>query len=283
MQFAVIGDQGMLGSEMRSMLEALGQSVSGFNRSNLNLDWSPQEIAGVLTQSEVLINCVAYTKVDEAEQNWELANLVNGDYAGKLATAARLVGAKMIHISTDYVFPGTSKLPARPNDQVAPINAYGRSKALGEKLVMKSGADFQIFRTAWLYGSSGNCFPKAIARKLLKSEVAKVVGDQFGQPTWTKDLCEVIYDHTVNEYSEPIVHAVASGSTNWYGFAEAVARELPTSESYVVQNISSSELSLKTVRPQFSVLDNSESKGPIIGHWLDRWRTAASEVVSSIQ
>ena len=107
MRFAVIGDQGMLGSEMRSMLETLGQSVSGFNRSNLNLDWSAQEIAGVLAKSDVLINCVAYTKVDEAEKNWELANLVNGDYAGKLANAARLVRARMIHISTDYVFPGT--------------------------------------------------------------------------------------------------------------------------------------------------------------------------------
>lgn len=281
MRFAVIGDQGMLGTEMRSMLEALGQSVSGFNRSNLNLDWSAQEIAGVLAKSDVLINCVAYTKVDEAEKNWELANLVNGDYAGKLANAARLVGARMIHISTDYVFPGTSKLPVRTSDQIAPVNAYGSSKALGEKFVMSSGAEFQIFRTAWLYGSSGNCFPKAIARKLLKSEVVKVVDDQFGQPTWTKDLCEVIYDHCLNEYSEPIVHAVSSGSTNWFEFAEAVASELPGTESYELQNISSSELSLKAVRPQFSVLNNSESKGRVIGDWLDRWKTAASEVLGS--
>ena len=283
MEFAVIGDQGMLGSEMRSMLETLGQNVSGFNRSNLNLDWSPQEIAGVLSQSEVLINCVAYTKVDEAEQNWELANLVNGDYAGKLATAARLVGAKMVHISTDYVFPGTSKLPASTNDQVAPVNAYGRSKALGEELVMNSGAEFQIFRTAWLYGSQGNCFPKSIARKLLESGTVKVVDDQFGQPTWTKDLCEVIYDHSLNEYSEPIVHAVSSGSTNWFEFAEAVAYELPRPESYELQSISTSELSLKAVRPQFSVLNNSESKGQVIGDWLDRWRAAATEVLGSAQ
>lgn len=283
MQFAVIGDQGMLGSEMRSMLETLGQSVSGFNRSNLNLDWSPQEIAGTLAQSDVLINCVAYTKVDEAEQNWALANLVNGDYAGKLATAARLVGAKMIHISTDYVFPGTSKLPARTNDQVAPVNAYGRSKALGEELVINSGAEFQIFRTAWLYGSHGNCFPKSIARKLLESGTVKVVDDQFGQPTWTQDLCEVIYDHSLNDYSEPIVHAVSSGSTNWFAFAEAVASELPRPGSYELQNISTSELSLKAVRPQFSVLSNSESKGQVIGDWLDRWRTAASEVLGSAQ
>ena len=283
MEFAVIGDQGMLGSEMRSMLETLGQNVSGFNRSNLNLDWSPQEIAGVLSQSEVLINCVAYTKVDEAEQNWELANLVNGDYAGKLATAARLVGAKMVHISTDYVFPGTSKLPASTNDQVAPVNAYGRSKALGEELVMNSGAEFQIFRTAWLYGSQGNCFPKSIARKLLESGTVKVVDDQFGQPTWTKDLCEVIYDHSLNEYSEPIVHAVSSGSTNWFEFAEAVAYELPRPESYELRSISTSELSLKPVRPQFSVLNNSESKGQVIGDWLDRWRAAATEVLGSAQ
>jgi dTDP-4-dehydrorhamnose reductase len=231
----------------------------------------------------VLINCVAYTKVDEAEQKWELANLVNGDYAGKLATAARLVGAKMVHISTDYVFPGTSKLPASTNDQVAPVNAYGRSKALGEELVINSGAEFQIFRTAWLYGSQGNCFPKSIARKLLESGTVKVVDDQFGQPTWTKDLCEVIYDHSLNEYSEPIVHAVSSGSTNWFEFAAAVACELPRPESYELRSISTSELSLTAVRPQFSVLNNSESKGQVIGDWLDRWRTAASEVLGSTQ
>ena len=148
---------------------------------------------------------------------------------------------------------------------------------------MNSGAEFQIFRTAWLYGSHGSCFPKSIARKLLESGTVKVVDDQFGQPTWTKDLCGVIYDHSLNEYSEPIVHAVSSGSTNWFAFAEAVAGELPRLESYKLQNISTSELNLKAVRPQFSVLNNSESKGQVIGDWLDRWRTAASEVLGSTQ
>lgn len=282
MEFAVIGNRGMLGSEMCSTLKTLGQSVRGFNRSNLNLDRSPQDMASVIAHADVLINCVAYTKVDEAEQNSELANLVNGEYAGKLANTALLLGARMIHISTDYVFPGDSKLPARTTDPVSPVNAYGKSKALGEELVMNSGADFQIFRTAWLYGSFGNCFPKAIMRRLLKSEVVKVVDDQFGQPTWTKDLCEVIYDHTVNNYSEPLVHAVSSGSTNWFAFAEAVARELPGPDSYEVQAISTSELSLKAARPPYSVLNNFESKGRVIGDWLDRWRTAAPEVFRSI-
>ena len=283
MQFAVIGDRGMLGSEMLSTLKTLSQSVRGYNRSNLNLDESPQEIASVIAHADVLINCVAYTKVEDAEKNWEHANLVNGEYAGKLAQTALLLGAKMIHVSTDYVFPGTSKLPARTADPIAPLNAYGRSKALGEELVMKSGANFQIFRTAWLYGSLGNCFPKSIALKLLGSGVVRVVDDQFGQPTWTKDLCGVICDHALNEYSEPIVHAVSSGKTNWFAFAEAVARELPSPEKYEVQNISTSDLSLKAVRPTFSVLNNSESKGRVIGDWLERWRTAASEVLSSIQ
>lgn len=283
MQFAVIGDQGMLGSELRSILKTRGQSVGGFNRSNLNLDQSPQEIATIIAHADVIINCVAYTKVDEAEQNWELANQVNGQYAGKLANAARLLGAKLIHISSDYVFSGTSKLPAKTSDPIAPLNAYGRSKALGEELVMNSGAEFQIFRTAWLYGALGNCFPKSIARKLLESGVVKVVEDQFGQPTWTKDLCDVIYEHSLNKYSEPIVHAVSSGSTNWFAFAEAVAEELPRPESYEVESISTSELKLGAARPKSSVLDNSESKGPVIGNWLDRWRTAASEIIFSAQ
>jgi dTDP-4-dehydrorhamnose reductase len=282
MRFAVIGDRGMLGSEMSLLLKNQGEQVQGFNRSNLQLSSSPKELAAIISAADVLVNCVAYTNVDGAEKDWELANLVNGEYAGKLAETAALLGAKMIQISTDYVFAGSSGLAAKTSDPVNPINAYGRSKALGEELVMDSGARFQIFRTAWLYGSKGACFPKLIAGKLLSSGAVKVVDDQSGQPTWTRDLCKVIYDHSLHDYSEPVVHAVASGSTDWFNFAKAVADALPEPGRYEVSAISSSELHQSATRPAFSVLENSQTRGPVIGEWLQRWKAASSEIVDSL-
>ena len=282
MRFAVIGDRGLLGSEMCLLLNRQGEDVQGFNRSNIQLSSSPEELAAVISGADVLINCVAYTNVDGAEKDWELANLVNGEYAGKLAETAALLGAKMIQISTDYVFAGTSGSAAKTSESINPINAYGRSKALGEERVTDSGAKFQIFRTAWLYGSKGACFPRSIAKKLLDSGSVKVVNDQFGQPTWTKDLCNVIYDHSLHDYSEPVVHAVASGSTDWFTFAEAVADALPETASYEVSAISSTELHQSATRPAFSVLENSQTRGPVIGEWMERWKTASSEIVESV-
>jgi dTDP-4-dehydrorhamnose reductase len=282
MRFAVIGDRGLLGSEMCLLLNRQGEDVQGFNRSNIQLSSSPKELAAVISGADVLINCVAYTNVDGAEKDWELANLVNGEYAGKLAETAALLGAKMIQISTDYVFAGTSGSAAKTSESINPINAYGRSKALGEERVTDSGAKFQIFRTAWLYGSKGACFPRSIAEKLLDSGSVKVVDDQFGQPTWTKDLCNVIYDHSIHDYSEPVVHAVSSGSTDWFTFAKAVAEALPEPFRYEVSAVSSSDLNQAASRPPYSVLENAQTKGPIIGEWLERWEAASSEIVESV-
>jgi dTDP-4-dehydrorhamnose reductase len=282
MRFAVIGDLGMLGSEMSLLLRNQGEQVQGFNRRNLQLSSSPKELAAAISGADVLVNCVAYTNVDGAEKDWELANLVNGEYAGKLAETAAVLGAKMIQISTDYVFAGASGSAAKTSDPVNPVNAYGRSKALGEERVIASGAKFQIFRTAWLYGSMGACFPKSIAGKLLSSGAVKVVDDQFGQPTWTKDLCKVIYDHSLHDYSEPVVHAVSSGSTDWFNFAKAVADALPEPARYEVSAISSAELHQSATRPAYSVLENSQTTGPVIGEWLQRWKAASSEIVDSV-
>jgi dTDP-4-dehydrorhamnose reductase len=283
MLFAVIGDKGMFGQDMYSLLKSKSEEVVGFNRSNLDLSLSAETLAKAISKADVVINAVAYTEVDEAEDNQAEANLVNGEYAGKLAQVAKLLGAKLIHISTDYVFPGTSSSPIKNTNQTSPVNAYGQSKLLGESLISQSGARYQIFRTAWLFGARGNCFPKSIAKKLYAAGEVDVVDDQFGQPTWTKDLAEVIYDHSLNDYSEPIVHANASGVASWFDFAEAIADSLPNPTGYKVRRISSSDLELRAKRPGYSVLDNTDTEGPIIGNWLDRWRVAAPEILASIK
>lgn len=282
MRFAVIGNQGMFGRDMFDFLSERGEKVSGFNRSNLDLSGSVDSLAKVISGADVIVNCVAFTAVESAEKQGAQANLVNGEYAGKIALVAKSIGARFAHLSTDYVFSGQSRVPVKVSAPLSPINAYGESKAFGEELIEQSGAAFQIFRTAWLYGVSGNCFPKSIAKKLLAGEVANVVDDQVGQPTWTKDLARIVYAHSVNNYSESYVHAVSSGQATWFDFAQAVAKRLPDSGNYRVERIKSSELNLEATRPVFSVLDNSNTKGPVIGDWADRWQIAAPEILESL-
>jgi dTDP-4-dehydrorhamnose reductase len=192
MGFAVIGNRGMFGAEMVEFLNSQHKQVIGFNRDSMDLNSSVEQLAEQLQGVDVIVNAVAYTAVDRAESEPELAILVNGEYAGKLAQAAKSVGAKFMHISTDYVFDGSASSPYPTNAPTNPQSAYGSSKLLGENLVADSGANYTIFRTAWLYGKHGRCFPKVIIEKASKKDSLRVVNDQFGQPTWTKDLAEQV-------------------------------------------------------------------------------------------
>jgi dTDP-4-dehydrorhamnose reductase len=283
MEFAVIGNKGMFGREMESYLKGKGHRVLGFNRTNLDLSLPVEAIAKSIGTADVVVNAVAYTLVDQAEENENLANLINGEYAGKLAQVAKIIDAQFMHISTDYVFPGTSEAPISIHSQTAPVNAYGRSKLLGEKLVADSQADYRIFRTAWLYGAAGPCFPKSILNECRKGDLVHVVTDQYGQPTWARDLAQVVYGHSVTNYKEPVVHAVASGSSSWFEFARAIADALPKSDKCQVNPISRSELNLKAKRPGYSVLENTSTAGPVIGDWLERWKVAAPEILKSVE
>ena len=283
MLVVVIGDRGLFGQDMYSLLLSKGDKVVGFNRSNLELSQAWEELTNTISRADVLINAVAYTQVDAAESNKDEARLVNGAYAGKLARVAKALGAKFIQISTDYVFAGDSSVPISKDSSTSPINEYGASKLIGEQLVAESGADYQIFRTAWLYGAGGRCFPRTIAKRLIGGGEVKVVNDQIGQPTWSRDLAEVIYSHIHNPCNERVVHAVASGSASWFDFAEAIASSLPGSQTLQIKPISSLSPGKGAVRPAYSVLDNTGTDGPIIGNWLDRWKVAAPEILSSIQ
>ena len=151
---------------------------------------------------------------------------------------------------------------------------------MGEKLVAQSGGNFTIFRTSWLYGANGDNFAKAIAAKLVDQGAAEVVNDQLGTPTWTRDVVEVVYAHGVEDFNERIVHAVASGRGSWFDFAREVGNSLPGGSKYFLSPISTEEFPTAAKRPAFSVLDNSETKGPIIGDWHERWKVAAPAVLA---
>jgi dTDP-4-dehydrorhamnose reductase len=277
MRFAVIGNRGMFGSEMMLVLADQGRQVLGFNRETLNLDDSIEFIARQLEGFDAVVNAVAYTAVDKAESESELANLVNGDYAGKLASASKIVGARFLHLSTDYIFDGNSEIPYKTNAIPNPQGAYGRSKLLGEKLVEDSGANYTIFRTAWLYGAHGRCFPKVMHEKVLRGDPLRVVDDQFGQPTWTRDLAEQILSYAQLENAPAIVHSVSSGKASWFDFATEVVGEHP------IEPVSSRELVTAAKRPTYSVLDNSSNLVTPIADWKERWLVAKDDVLGLLK
>jgi len=281
MRIAVIGANGMFGSEMVALVEEKGIDATGFERSSIDLEQAPESMASELGGFDVVVNAVAFTAVDRAEAEIYEANTVNGIYAGVLAQAAKITGAKFIHISTDYVFNGESDTPYKVNDQIDPQTSYGKSKALGEQLVAESGADYSIMRTAWLYGANGRCFPKVMAEILKKNGSVKVVDDQIGQPTWTRDLAEMILQVLQLRDMPRVVHATASGKTSWAGFAKEIAQSTGMSTDSV-EGISSAEFPTAAKRPAWSVLDNSSDVITPIGDWRERWRVAAPEVLKGI-
>ena len=192
MRIAVVGSTGMFGSDLLGLLEERGIDFKGFNRQNVDFEKGPESLAETLKGFDAVVNAVAFTAVDRAETEIYEANTVNGIYAGLLAQASELAGARFVHISTDYVFDGLANSPYKVDEPLNPKSSYGKSKALGEQLVTESGADYSILRTAWLYGANGRCFPKVMAELLKKSGSVRVVSDQQGQPTWTRDLAEVV-------------------------------------------------------------------------------------------
>jgi dTDP-4-dehydrorhamnose reductase len=279
MRWVIVGNKGMFGREIENRLVGLGHQVVGFNRENLDIEASEGQLAKLLESSEFVVNAVAYTAVDKAESELFEANRVNGLFAGRLAKASELSGSKLMHISTDYVFDGFAKEPYKIDSVTKPGSIYGESKLLGEQLIQDSNANYSIFRTAWLYGSHGRCFPKVIANLLENKDSISVVNDQIGSPTWTRDLADVVIDHATRGWNEQIVHAVSSGQTSWFGFAEAIRKSLSRQAGKTILPISTDDYPTPAKRPEWSVLDNSETEGLIIGDWLDRWKLAAPTVL----
>jgi dTDP-4-dehydrorhamnose reductase len=261
---------------MAHYLHAKNLDLKGFNRDSINIEGSADSLARDLDGFNVIINAVAYTAVDKAESEVGLAHLVNGYFAGELAWAAKKIGAKFMHISTDYVFDGSATIPYSTSAETKPQSAYGSSKLLGETLIAESGANYTIFRTAWLYGKQGRCFPKVMFEKASKKDSLRVVNDQFGQPTWTKDLAQQVYAFAELGDAPKIVHAVSSGKTSWFEFAKEIVGEYP------IEPVSSSEFVTPAKRPSYSVLDNSSNQVTPIGDWRERWQAAKSDVIEGL-
>ncbi len=275
----VTGGYGMLGTDLISALEERGAVVIVSDQDTLDIT-DPLAVREGLAGAHVVVNCAAFTAVDTAEEKEAEALAVNGKGAGVLARGCAETGARLVHISTDYVFPGDAAEPYAEDSPRDPRNAYGRTKAAGELAILDSGADSLIVRTSWLYGANGTCFPKTIARVARERGSVEVVDDQVGQPTWTVDLADLVLRLIEADAPTGIYHGTSTGQTSWYGFAREVAASAGLGD--VVVPCDSSAFPRPAPRPAYSVLSHASLErigmAPI-GPWLERWQAAASAVL----
>ena len=227
MKILVTGANGMLAKEVK---EKFGQENEIIATDVAELDITNEKAVMdyiVDLKPEYIINCAAYTAVDKAEENYELADKINGDGPANLAKAAKAVGAKLVHISTDYVFGGDLDVSKdyKEDDAKAPVTAYGKTKLRGEQGIEENMDEYYIFRTAWLYGVGGNNFVKTMTKLGSTRDEINVVADQHGSPTYAKDLTEIIYQAIKKNIPFGIYNATNEGYTTWYEFTKEILAE----------------------------------------------------------
>lgn len=276
MRWLVVGANGMLGQDLTAILEHRGERVVGVDRDAVDIT-DGKASAGLARGFDVVVNCAAHTAVDRAEEEEAAAFAVNAVGAANVARACRVAGARLVHISTDYVFDGSGTEPYAEHAPLAPRSAYGRTKAAGEWAVRAECPDHLLVRTAWLYGANGPCFPLTIVRLARERGSVDVIDDQVGQPTWTADLADLVHRLVVAEVPAGTYHGTSSGRTSWYGFAQAVVRSAGLDPA-VVHPTTSAAFVRAAPRPAFSVLahDTLAAVGvEPIGDWAERWAAAA--------
>ncbi|MET0999546.1 MAG: dTDP-4-dehydrorhamnose reductase [Marmoricola sp.] len=285
MSWLVTGANGMLGTDVCRVLARHGISFTAADRADLDL-FDEAAVDEAVSAHDVVVNCAAWTAVDDAETDEQRAYDINTIAPGLLSRAAAEHGRRIVHVSTDYVFDGTADSPYDEDAPTDPATSYGRTKAAGEAVVRAAAPDHHlVVRTAWLYGAHGDCFPRTIARlareKSASGETVNVVDDQLGQPTWTVDVAELIVRLVRAEVPAGTWHATSSGQTTWFEFARRVVEQAGLSADLVSATDSASFVR-PAPRPAYSVLghDKLHRHGiEPIGPWDERWAAAASEVL----
>jgi dTDP-4-dehydrorhamnose reductase len=270
----VTGAGGMLGRELVMALERGGLKAAGLTRQQLDITNEAAVRTAVHTvRPDVVVNCAAWTAVDDAEFHENAALLVNGHGAGYLAAACADVGARLMHISTDYVFAGDARRPYLEDETPAPRTAYGRTKLAGEQIVIRQlPHTAHVIRTAWLYGAYGPNFVRSMIRLADEQPHVDVVDDQIGQPTWTSDVVDRLLALARSQSVSGIYHATSSGATTWFGLAREVF-SLLGADPERVRPTTSGQYPRTAPRPAYSVLAHEAWTRTRIEP-IDDWRTA---------
>ncbi len=252
------GARGMLGRDLVTVLEDRGETVTGLSRADLDItDAGAVQEALARRQPEVVVNCAAWTAVDDAEASEDAALRVNGEAVSGLAACCAAQGAALVQVSTDYVFDGVGRQPYPEDGRPAPRTAYGRTKLAGERAVLEQpGLAGYVVRTAWLYGAHGPSFVATMARKARGPELVHVVDDQRGQPTWSVDVADRIHALVASAAAPGIYHATSGGETTWFGLAREIFRLLGADPARVLP-AASGTLARPAPRPAYSVLGHA--------------------------
>ena len=294
MRVLVTGSTGQAGLALGKELAPVARLIlAGRDRIDLS---KPEALTGQLDsiRPDLIVNAAAYTAVDQAEKEAELAYTVNAVAPAALGQWACRYGVPLIHFSTDYVFDGRASDPYCETHPVNPLSIYGKSKAEGERLLLETGAPCLIIRTAWVYSSSGKNFLKTIARLACERDELAVVNDQAGTPTSSQQIAGFVHQLIqagpascleLFEKSSRLVHFTASGWTSWHGFATAIVagmreRGVPV-KAFNIKAIPGSDYPTPAVRPQFSRLSLARIKH-VFGYCPDTWEQALAGVLNEM-
>ena len=301
------GKNGQVGAELAALLPHLAE-VTAFDRHQLDLS-KPDQIRQAIrnTRPHVIVNAAAHTFVDQAESQESEVHVINADAPAIMAEEAKRIGAALVHYSTDYIFDGSKNLPYDETDPPKPINVYGKTKLAGEQAIRDAGLPYLIFRTAWVYGTRGRNFLLTILRLATEREELRIVNDQFGAPTWSREIAKAsarilaqLFEQGQEAFSRSsgIYHMTATGETSWFEFGKAILEEA----SRISQNVSwfaeatgghplvarlvtpvtTEEYPTLARRPAYSVLSNSRLKH-MFDSELPHWRTQLHLVFAESQ
>lgn len=288
MKLLITGGSGQLGTELLRQLscggsvlgsipEALkGAGVLAPSRAELDI-CDEAAVAEYLSECvpDVVLHCAAMSDVEGSEDQPERCVLVNGTAVGYMAKACEVVGAKLVFVSSDYVFSGDKCEPYKPDDLCAPLSVYGKSKRLGELCALEGCSRTFVVRTSWLYGFSGKNFVKTIMRKAASAVEINVVNDQLGSPTNVEDLaCHLLKLAVTDKYG--IYHCTGKGVCSWYDLASEIVRQ--SEAECTVKPCSSAEYPQKATRPKYSAMDNS-SLDQAVGNQMRNWKEALADYI----
>jgi dTDP-4-dehydrorhamnose reductase len=282
MKVLVAGVTGQLGSEVAARFRQLGHEVIAADRQVLDF-LQPARAATVIRaqQPDWVINCAAYTQVDKAESEPGQAFTVNRDTPAQLAQAVAEYDGQLLQLSTDFVFDGTQTRPYVEDDATNPLGVYGSSKLAGEQAVQRELPDAVIVRTAWVYGVHGHNFVKTMLRLATAGTPLRVVSDQRGTPTWTRDIVAAIVA-LVGQQASGVFHFTAAGETSWHGFASAILEEAAdagfTIMTEKVEPIVTTDYPTPATRPAYSVL-NTDKISACLPFTIPAWRDSLKKML----